>query len=463
MTKIGRNAPCPCGSGKKYKHCCLKKQEAAERGAVEKRGAASKAIEWLARHHEEAVREAIEADFLEELGEDASVELEKLPEAFQQMAQINAHEWLLADGELELEDGTHRAIDLLLGRGGPLFTAGQRAWLEAMASRPLRLYEIQDVRRDEGFWVKDLLVPDEPVVWVKERLGSQSTERWGLLGSRLIPVGAHWELSGAAYPFHRDEGLTLLEEIRTELSNIEGGIDSPEAREFISLEIIDRWLQTLTRPPSIPKLVDASTGEPLMLVTDHYQVRDWSRLVAALASQPDVDGDRINGWTRFVEEGTSLRRALLSLNVKEGDRLEAFAKTLRRADEGKAWLQEVAGGALIYRTREMTDPQAVMRDKARRGPSSQPLSKPKDTVPPEIQTRVMQQFVEEHYRHWADQPLPVLNNQTPREAMQTPKGREQVIELLKTYEHGERQQARDQGREPTSYDFLWKALGLKPE
>ena len=23
MSKISRNAPCPCGSGKKYKHCCL--------------------------------------------------------------------------------------------------------------------------------------------------------------------------------------------------------------------------------------------------------------------------------------------------------------------------------------------------------------------------------------------------------------------------------------------------------
>ena len=21
-TKVGRNAPCPCGSGRKYKHCC---------------------------------------------------------------------------------------------------------------------------------------------------------------------------------------------------------------------------------------------------------------------------------------------------------------------------------------------------------------------------------------------------------------------------------------------------------
>jgi SEC-C motif-containing protein len=27
--KIGRNDPCPCGSGKKYKHCCLGKSSAA--------------------------------------------------------------------------------------------------------------------------------------------------------------------------------------------------------------------------------------------------------------------------------------------------------------------------------------------------------------------------------------------------------------------------------------------------
>ena len=30
MPKTGRNDPCPCGSGKKYKHCCLEKDLAAE-------------------------------------------------------------------------------------------------------------------------------------------------------------------------------------------------------------------------------------------------------------------------------------------------------------------------------------------------------------------------------------------------------------------------------------------------
>jgi hypothetical protein len=26
--QVGRNEPCPCGSGKKYKHCCLEKAPA---------------------------------------------------------------------------------------------------------------------------------------------------------------------------------------------------------------------------------------------------------------------------------------------------------------------------------------------------------------------------------------------------------------------------------------------------
>jgi tetratricopeptide (TPR) repeat protein len=31
MTKTGRNAPCPCGSGKKYKKCCLLREDGSKR------------------------------------------------------------------------------------------------------------------------------------------------------------------------------------------------------------------------------------------------------------------------------------------------------------------------------------------------------------------------------------------------------------------------------------------------
>ncbi|MFA5974850.1 MAG: SEC-C metal-binding domain-containing protein [Elusimicrobiota bacterium] len=38
---IGRNDPCPCKSGKKYKKCCETKNEAKEREALEKQWAAA--------------------------------------------------------------------------------------------------------------------------------------------------------------------------------------------------------------------------------------------------------------------------------------------------------------------------------------------------------------------------------------------------------------------------------------
>ena len=34
MNKTGRNDPCPCGSGDKYKRCCLPKDQAAEGAAL---------------------------------------------------------------------------------------------------------------------------------------------------------------------------------------------------------------------------------------------------------------------------------------------------------------------------------------------------------------------------------------------------------------------------------------------
>src|SRR5262245_2113186 len=40
MAKPGRNDPCHCGSGKKYKKCCQPKEEAAEREVIAKDQAA---------------------------------------------------------------------------------------------------------------------------------------------------------------------------------------------------------------------------------------------------------------------------------------------------------------------------------------------------------------------------------------------------------------------------------------
>lgn len=51
MAKSGRNDPCPCGSGQKYKRCCLPRDDAAERAAADRAAA-------LAREPASAVTDA---------------------------------------------------------------------------------------------------------------------------------------------------------------------------------------------------------------------------------------------------------------------------------------------------------------------------------------------------------------------------------------------------------------------
>jgi tetratricopeptide (TPR) repeat protein len=47
MANSGRNDPCPCGSGKKYKRCCLEKDAASEREALAARVKPASPWSWV--------------------------------------------------------------------------------------------------------------------------------------------------------------------------------------------------------------------------------------------------------------------------------------------------------------------------------------------------------------------------------------------------------------------------------
>ena len=53
MEKIGRNDPCPCGSGQKYKKCCLAKDETARNADLAAKAAAATAAALAASEEAE--------------------------------------------------------------------------------------------------------------------------------------------------------------------------------------------------------------------------------------------------------------------------------------------------------------------------------------------------------------------------------------------------------------------------
>jgi predicted ATPase with chaperone activity len=63
VPEIGRNDPCPCGSGKKYKRCCLLVRAEEERAVRVLSGGFGRALDWLFEAHGPAMQAAIERDF----------------------------------------------------------------------------------------------------------------------------------------------------------------------------------------------------------------------------------------------------------------------------------------------------------------------------------------------------------------------------------------------------------------
>lgn len=72
----------------------------------------------------------------------------------------------------------------------------------------------------------------------------------------------------------------------------------------------------------------------------------------------------------------------------------------------------------------------------------------------------MEKTIGQLYANWANEPIGMLGNLTPRQAMQTPAGLERVKGLIRSHESGEEEQAALAHRAPVSYAFLWELIGL---
>lgn len=454
MAQIGRNAPCPCGSGKKYKKCCQVKDEAAASSLRGEQSAGQIALDWLHRKYPEEVDEAVYASFMGERDEDELDALQGLPPHLGQSVAINIGEWLLADAELAINGNDCPAIDLVLGAKGPRLSAAGRDWLTEISRRSLSLFEVREVRKGEGLLLQDLVFTDEKPVWVQEKSATEFIVRWDIFGARLACKDGQMVLTGAVYPLERSTALACLEEIRSEIA---GDEDDPIlVRKLIGWTIIDFWLESLLEERPLPKVVDAGTGEKIDLTTDRYRVVNWNALETVLSEQDDVEGDRGDGWTRFVELEDGRRRSLAALNPAKGDYLEVFCRTLKLADEARRWLEEIAGAAVAYKIREVVDPRS---QKAREAVKPAPSS----DIPVEVQRQVIHDYLRKHYESWPTIPLPALGGKTPLQAIKSKKGREGVVELLKSIEQGEQRRMVEAGAEPFDIGFLWERLGLKRE
>ncbi len=279
------------------------------------------------------------------------------------------------------------------------------------------------------------------------------------IAARIMQVAGSHQLSGAVYPFSMFGGRAMLAMLHELMAR-----PSPHEEDnalMMGMVIIRGWMGQYLKPAPLPDFVHSASGEALLFTTDHYQVQDWPALEAALATQADVHGDRDAGWDRLIDGDDGQTRSEATIAPEPGgQRVSLLYKTAGLADRGRPWFEALAGAAVKFLLREVSDPKGLLTRKDRSEIAAGPGPGLPAGLDPQALADALAGVVKRSYAHWADEPIPALNGQTPRQAIASAAGLERVKGLLRSYEDGEKHMAAQQGRGEISYQFLWDALGL---
>jgi hypothetical protein len=451
MEEVGRNAPCPCGSGRKFKKCCLGRQ-GAELGAFTREERESGLAGLTRFAHREEFAEAHEGaedefwqDYWDDLTDDEAERLEELDEG-----EYAFHTWFHFD---HLLPEGRPVADVFLEREGHRLRAGEREYLTRMLATQLRLYEVVEVRLEEGLRLVDLWTDER--AWVSERIATRQLVQWDLLGARLMP-GEHGDLvmDGAPYLYPALAREEILEGLRDAYR--ESG--EPEAAAFFkSAAPLFHWLwldHVALRPR--PAVVTAE-GDPVVFARVRFDASDRTRLLASLAAHPDLTAGHEGHYVWYEAGDADGMRRRLGIFIVEEDRLTFETTSEVRAARGRGFLEGLAGGAVTYRATDYQDVAEALEDGA------EDAASPPEDVPPELEATLAAEFYERHYRDWPDTPLPALDGRTPREAASLAESRPTLVALLKEFESRAQRQRRA-GRAAYDVRRLWSELGLaRPE
>ena len=224
MEKIGRNDRCPCGSGRRYKKCCLSAATDSGDSLYERlRNCEGTVVDKLARFARRAYGATALAQAAEEFQQDPSgAEEEPDPAVF---IPWFVFDWIpVVRGPVRGVTATTAPslMDAYLRAEGRSLSDMERTFIEAVREEPFSFYEILEADPGNGVRVRDIL---RGVEWhVTERSASGSLQRGDVVYARVATLSGLSIFEGigsvALRPSSKAEILELRRSLREQARTI---------------------------------------------------------------------------------------------------------------------------------------------------------------------------------------------------------------------------------------------------
>jgi hypothetical protein len=450
VTKTARNAPCPCGSGRKYKQCCQVEEQRSERVARDEERVGRSISDWSVEQFGDELARAFE-----------EFHPESRPIEERDFALLLT--WFISDRELSAGGGS--PIERYLAR--PDLDPTEREVAARIAAARLGLHRVRTVVPGRSVELEDVLTGASTVA--ASQSVSQAVVDWDLVLCRVMPGEPFPTLWGPVLVYAPDEEP----ELRAELERLADAHSLPRDPAGLGrvFRLASRELLRFV-PPSRAAEPSYFTpeGDPVAAARAEWSLVDRDDAFRVLDAPPELL------WVGESEDGSGecfqltgdraellARRPPLPPNALffessyEGlpDRIGIGTFVL---DDGGLRFDAISEPRLEHAIKLVSDRLAGNAELLNREVAPLDLDRTESTEPFATSETDMlaRDHLEQYLRRWLDEPFAWLEGLTPRAAAGVPRLRSELELTVRAIEN---RAARAGGAWP-DVGWLRDALGL---
>jgi hypothetical protein len=390
---VGRNDPCPCGSGRKYKLCCL---NGGTWPIARRVGLLYQKIRaFTLRPQNRYLAEPIFASLMDD--------------------PSDSYDGTTLTLLLDLVSLSDEALERFIDARGVILPADERHLVQEWIGIGPSCWQILEVDPGTSITMLDTMTGVSHVV--AEKSMSREVRAGDYVYAHVVPDGTGFQIIGMVLRLSAIQRETLASALRA------GG--EPER--------LATWVRTLT----IPAMMRTSDGERIVICQSVLVPRTstWQEIAMVLDDMfdrreegqrwADIDHNTIDGVIRGELE-------------RRDDRLVVTTNAVEREERILGMLRFAIDDLEIVETthRDLEEAKQLLED-AKNVPSS-PVGR-RSLSDDEIDSSEMQAALETFIRQreiaWLDESIPALHGLTPRQAAQDPTRREELVALLNEFDY----------------------------
>jgi hypothetical protein len=448
MSTPERNAPCPCGSGKKYKQCCGRADRTTPEGAYDRirrlDGAASDAIGRIIKQtHDRDEFLGAHAEF--HPGQKGPLDPDDPEVEF--FLRWFYYDWLPAKGE--------QPAEAFLKKKDPRVDPDVFTLVDKTLKSPYSFLQVTAVSPGESFVARDILRKREFII--TERVATERIEPGHIVYARVVEWNGVNFMMGTGPQVMPGQYLSEITELRDEYLKARGtpGKQIPDDDlRIIEDDLRRTYFKLIEGILERARDIRNTDGDPLEFHALRYEVSSFQVAFDELRGlQPDATDAELMGagddepgpaghsavihWSKRKKGGAKDETVVQAVFRLQGTELTVEANSAKRVARVRKEVAKRLGKEAAYLGTTTDSLEGAMKKGAEESGDSDPAERAAEQAQlmamPEVQAK-LKEMMDRHWATWPDTPVPALRGMTPRQAARDPRGRELLESLLLDFE-----------------------------